>query len=162
MRKTLDFLKCYWFGLLMSLILLIGFLFFLLVLISPHNDLQKRGFVPCTDALAQNLLSCPKENKYTCSIKHILAHSWCHIEVIGEGFSFWWQGKQATPWSNYIYEPQTSTITDPNDDFYADYEAQGISPAWDMQQIIKMHENLEKQNALQSQIKEDKKDEKTK
>ena len=159
MRKFLAFLRYYWFGLLISFILLIGFLFFLLILVSPKQDVQKRGFIPCTEALAQNLLSCPQENKYSCGIKHILGNSWCNIKVIGKGWKDWWQGKQARPWSNYIYEPQISVSTDKNDEFYAEYKAKGITPELDMQNLIKMSQELDKKLAKQ---KEEKQDEKTK
>lgn len=153
MRKLLAFLKFYWFGLLMSFVLLVGFLFFLLILLSPRYDAQKRGFIPCTKALAQNLLNCPQEHKYSCGIKHILNNTWCDVKVVGQGWKNWWQGKQETPWSNYIFEPEVATPVDENDEFYADYKARGITPEWDMQNIIQMNEKLEKQIVVRTEEK---------
>lgn len=159
MRKLLAFLKCYWFSMLISFILLVSFLLFLLILLSPRYDTQKRGFIPCTEELAQNLLSCPQESKYSCGIKHILTNSWCDIKVIGQGWQNWWQGKQKTPWSNYIFKPEMNKPIDENDEFYADYKAQGISPELDMKNLIKMSDALDKHIAT---IKEDNKDEQKK
>lgn len=153
MRKLLAFLKYYWFGLLMSFILLMGFMLFLLILVSPKHDMQKRGFIPCTETLVQNLQTCPKDNKYSCGIKHVLANSWCNIKVIGKGWQYWWQGKQTTPWANYIFEPEILKTTDENDEFYAEYKEKGITPELDMQNLIKMSDELDKHIAT---IKEDK------
>lgn len=157
MRKFWSFFRHYWFGLLISSILMVSFLLFLLVLVSPRQDVQKRGFIPCTEALAQNLLSCSQENKYSCGIKHILANSWCDIKVIGRGWKDWWQGKQASPWSNYIYEPQHSDSVEENDEFYAEYKAKGISPELDMQNLIKMSQELDEKIAREEKEKQDEK-----
>lgn len=159
MKKLATFLKYYWFGLLMSFILLVGFMFFLLILLSPRYDVQKRGFIPCTEALAQNLLSCPQENKYSCGIKHILANSWCDLKVIGKGWKDWGQGKQSAPWSNYIFEPELPNMPAEDDEFYAEYIKKGITPTADMQNLIKMSDELETQI---SAAKEEKKNEKAK
>lgn len=166
MKKYFSFLKEHWFGLLMSFVILFGFLFFLLILLSPRYDAQKRGFIPCTESLAQNLLSCPQESKYSCGIKYIFINSWCDMKVIGKGFSDWLDGKQKAPWSNYIFEPELNTPIDETDEFYADYKARGISPQLEMQKLIEMHHNLENKNQQiikeQHQKKEEKKNEQEK
>ncbi len=155
MKKFWAFLKNYWFGLLMSFVLLMGFLFFLLIMLSPRYDAQKRGFIPCTENLVQNLAQCAPTEKYTCGIKHILANTWCDIKVIATGWKNWGQGKQATPWSNYIFEPEPITPIDENDEFYADYKARGLTARQDMQNLIKMGEALDQQVAAIKKEKED-------
>ena len=87
MAKFFAFIKEYWFGMLTGFILLVGFLFFLLILLSPRYDAQKRGFIPCTEALAQNLLSCPQDGKYSCIFAEIMKNTWCDVKVVAEGFS---------------------------------------------------------------------------
>lgn len=153
MRKFFGFLRYYWFGLLMSFILLIGFLFFLLVILSPRYDSQKRGFIPCTEELAQNLASCKAENKYSCGIKHILKHSWCNVQVIGQGFSAWWQGKQQTPWANYIFEPENAEVQPEN------FFEPGRHPDMELKHLQKLNEEIEKQNQKLEQTRKEKEDE---
>ena len=46
----MTFLKHHWFGLILSLFMLAYLLVFVLVLLSPRYDMQKRGFIPCTGA----------------------------------------------------------------------------------------------------------------
>lgn len=105
MLRFFSFLKHYWFGILASFILFLGFFFFLLVLVSPRQDAQKRGFIPCTEAMAQKMLACPAGSKYSCLFGSILENSWCDIKVVGRGFKLWIGGEQKAPWSNYIFTP---------------------------------------------------------
>lgn len=135
----------------MSFVILIGFLFFLLVLLSPRYDSQKRGFIPCTETLAQNLLNCPQESKYSCGIKHILHHSWCNVKVIGTGFSNWWHGKQETPWSNYIFEPEP--INRQDNSFFEP----GYHPELKIEHLQKLSAEIEKQNQKLGQKDEEEK-----
>lgn len=127
-------MKEYWFGFLISLILLIGFMFFLLVILSPRYDYQKRGFIPCTEAMAENIMACPKESKFTCGIKHILENTICDAKVIGKGFSLWMDGKQSTPWANYIFTPEI-----PEEKFFED-EVDNADDDANIEKIQKLEE----------------------
>ena len=141
MKKLYIFMKEYWFGFFISLILLFGFLFFLLVLVSPRYDLQKRGFIPCTETMAKNIMNCPEEKKFLCGIKAVLKNSWCDLGVIKQGFSLWFDGKQKTPWDNYIFEPVL-----PEDAFFEN----DVDRNMNMEQIKKLNEFMEMKDIKQN------------
>lgn len=147
MAKFWAFIKEYWFGMLTSFILLVGFLFFLLVLLSPRQDLKKRGFIPCTEALAQNILNCPAETKYRCIFGEIMQNSWCDIKVIGKGVRLWVGGKQSALWSNYIFKPETSEAAAAGDDLDAEFYQEGSHPELDLLKLQQLSDIIEKQNA---------------
>lgn len=155
MAKFFAFFKENWFGMLTSFILLVGFLFFLLVLLSPRQDLQKRGFIPCTEALAQNILSCPAETKYRCIFGEIMQNSWCDIKVIGSGFKLWASGKQGTPWANYIFKPEISGSAEQLDEIDTEFYNSSDHPELDLLKLQQLNEVMEKNNA-EIEAKQDK------
>ena len=79
----MTFLKHHWFGLILSLFMLAYLLVFVLVLLSPRYDVQKRGFIPCTETMAEQLIDC--DNGAWCMLKTIVRNGWCDAEVIGGG-----------------------------------------------------------------------------
>lgn len=91
----MTFLKHHWFGLILSLFMLAYLLVFVLVLLSPRYDMQKRGFIPCTEAMAERLIDC--DNGAWCMLKTIVRNGWCDAEVIGGGFRMWLRGEQKRP-----------------------------------------------------------------
>lgn len=147
MARFLGFFKEYWFGMLTSLILLMGFLFFLLVLLSPRQDIQKRGFIPCTETLAQNILDCPAETKYRCIFAEIMQNSWCDIKVIGLGFTNWIRGRQSTPWANYIFKPEISAAAENRDELDAEFYNSSPHPELDLLKLQQLNEIIEQNNA---------------
>lgn len=147
MTKFFLFVKEYWFGLLTSFILLVGFLFFLLVLLSPRYDLQKRGFIPCTETFAQNLQLCPRDGKYRCVFSEIMKNSWCDAKVIGSGFKLWVTGKQPAPWSNYIFKPELSESENDADELDAEFYAPGSHPELDLLKLQQLSDIIDKNNA---------------
>ena len=94
----MTFLKHHWFGLILSLFMLAYLLVFVLVLLSPRYDVQKRGFIPCTETMAERLIDC--DNGAWCMLKTIVRNGWCDAEVIGGGFRMWLRGEQKTPCLN--------------------------------------------------------------
>lgn len=147
MARFLGFFKEYWFGMLTSLILLVGFLFFLLVLLSPRQDIQKRGFIPCTETLAQNILNCPTDTKYRCIFAEIMQNSWCDIKVIGTGLTSWIQGRQSTPWANYIFRPEVYPADQNRDELDAEFYNSSAHPELDLLKLQQLNEIIEKNNA---------------
>ena len=111
----MRWIKEHWFGLLMSIFVLFVVLYFIIILVSPRYDLQRRGFIPCTEELAQNISAC-QENKLTCAMGAIWRNNLCDLRVIVQGFSAWLEGKQARPWSNYWFEPELLSDRPGNDD----------------------------------------------
>ena len=67
----MTFIKNHWFGLLLSLVVGFFMLVFALVLFSPREDLHSRGFIPCTEEMAYNMLGC-NENKAWCMLKEVV------------------------------------------------------------------------------------------
>ena len=73
--------------------------------ISPRQDLQKRGFIPCTETLVYNITDC-KPGQIKCPLQYLWQDMQCNVRVIADGFVLWSRGKQERPWSNYLFEPQ--------------------------------------------------------
>ena len=101
----MRFWKEHWFSLLMSLFLFCAITYFVIVFISPRYDIQRRGFVPCTEELADNVELCGKDN-VLCILSAIGTDNLCNLKVIAKGFQNWLDGEQSTPWSNYIFVPE--------------------------------------------------------
>lgn len=107
-------LQQHWFNILIALILFFSICFFTIIAFSPRVDAQKRGFIPCTEALSEQIENC--NTQIFCSLKAILKNSWCDAKVIGQGMKDWLKGTQPTPWSNYMFIPELYDTTD--DEFY--------------------------------------------
>lgn len=104
----MNFLKQYWFGLFLAIITSFFVLVFIIVLFAPRQDELKRGFIPCTEKMAEEMLSCESNRKVFCMLKAVVKNNFCDIDVIGEGLKKWLLGEQKTPWANYYFTPQLS------------------------------------------------------
>ena len=143
----MKFIKHNWFGIIAGILILSGFALFLIVLFSPRQDNQNRGFIPCTEEMAVRLLDCNK--KVGCTLKAVLNNSLCDASVIGKGFSLWLKGEQTTPWANYFFEPDLNSetkIPQEVEDFYKE----NPNMHQDMLRLQKLHEDLQK-NSLVNQ-----------
>lgn len=137
----MKFIQKHWFGMLIGFMVLVFCILFILVMLSPRQDMQKRGFIPCTEAMAEQLLSC--ENKVFCSLSAIIQNSWCDMKVVGRGVRDWAKGQQATPWENYIYTPEF-----PTDEFFdeqarAAYLSKTPDIEAEMQRLHELNKELE-------------------
>lgn len=155
MKKLLNYIKYYWFGFLIGTIIFISVSFFLIIMLSPKQDLEKRGFIPCTEQLAQNLYLCTQKEKYSCVVKEILKNSLCDGKVIVQGFSDWWNGKQSTPWANYFFTPKLLEHR------WLDGQV-GEHPELSIEHLQKLSEELDRKNQELKNKQEDKKNEETK
>ena len=133
--------KEYWFGLFMSVFTLIAVLYVTIIFISPRYDIQRRGFIPCTEKLAQNIAACP-DGALFCTMQAILNNNLCDMEVIGQGVKNWLNGKQDKPWSNYIFEPELIGGLPGNDD-----------P--DLEEIYQQHSNFAEEMAKLKQLEQE-------
>ena len=98
----------------MSLIVGVFLVEFFLILFAPHYDLQKRGFVPCTEAMAEDVANC--NGKSFCVMKSVIKNMACDTKVIGHGFSEWVKGNQPRPWSNYYFIPEYPQVENESDE----------------------------------------------
>lgn len=146
MVKLISFIRHYWFGLLASVILFVGIVFFLLVLISPRQDSQKRGFIPCTEAMAEGMMSCPDDGKIRCMLGHILQNSWCDMRVVGRGFRLWFAGEQKAPWSNYIFTPELEEPDDAEDEELNQFRQENPHLDLELEYMKKLNKQLEETN----------------
>ena len=71
----MGFVRQHWFGFIVTLVLLLSALLFLIVLFSPRQDNQKRGFIPCTETMAAALYDC--RGRSFCMLGAILENSRC-------------------------------------------------------------------------------------
>ncbi len=112
----LKFIKIHWFGLIVSTIFALSIAIIIIVLISPHQNEQNKGFSPCTQQMITDINECNKKN--TCVLKSLLKNNLCNIKIIGSGISLWLGGKQETPWDNYLFEEKKPQISPELQDFY--------------------------------------------
>lgn len=141
----MNFIKHYWFGLLSSSIVFLGFFLFLLVLVSPRTDVQKRGFIPCTEAMAEGMTSCPQSRQYRCMFGYILKNSWCDIKVVGTGLKLWAKREQKTPWSNFIFVPELPVDPDAQEDeVLQEFYENNPNFRFDMNKLKSLNDSLEK------------------
>ena len=128
-------LKKHWFTILVLTFVLLFATFFTVIAISPKQDLQRRGFIPCTEVLAEKLYECKKDK--WCGIQVILNNTYCDIKVVSKGLNLWVRGDQPTPWSNYIFEPELYL-----DEEVKEFYEQNPNIEEDMQELIELNKNL--------------------
>lgn len=138
----MNFIKYHWFGLFASIFILFWVLVFALVLASPRQDNQKRGFVACTDTLVAQLLDCKKEGKL-CMLKSIVKNSACDVGVIAKGFGNWLKGAQSTPWANYIFIPELGVEETAPDEVLQEYYDNNPQLNQEMENLKKLNKELE-------------------
>ena len=101
----IKFIKNYWFELLLGLCLVLFLLFSLVVGIAPHNDAKGRGFTKCTSEMIFVLQQTDKLSVMK-AVKMVGEGYWCYALVMKEGVTLFVEGKQKTPWSNYLFEEE--------------------------------------------------------
>ena len=138
----ISLLRRYWFSACMSIFLLGAFLYFIIVFTSPRYDIQRRGFVPCTEKLAIDIENCGKNN-ILCILGSIGKDNICNIQVIGHGMSAWLQGEQRTPWANYIFEPELPTQPQTTDEGIEEFYQENPNIHQEMQQLKKLNKEQE-------------------
>ena len=134
----MGFVRQHWFGFIVTLVLLLSALLFLIVLFSPRQDNQKRGFIPCTETMAAALYDC--RGRSFCMLGAILENSRCDAAVVLTGLGDWVKGKQPSPWSNYFFTPDLEPeeeLAPEVQEFYQD----NPNLRRDMKQLEAMHEH---------------------
>ena len=96
----------HWFGLILSVMVLVCACFVLVDAIAPHGDAKMRGFTPCTYTMATELGQTGEAVKVIEVMKIVGRGFFCYGKVMKEGMSLFWHGKQKTPWANYLFEPE--------------------------------------------------------
>lgn len=152
----MSFIKNHWFGLFGSIVVFVFMCVFILVILSPRQDAQNRGFIPCTKQLAEKLLNCPQDSKIACLFNAIVKNTWCDMKVIGNGFWEWTKGSQKTPWSNYIFVPQDIRDETFDAETEAEYLKNNPLPTIEMQELQKLNEELENE-IIREEVDEDEK-----
>ena len=141
----MNFIKNHWFGLIVSLVTLAFLCVFALVLVAPHQDEQKRGFVPCTEKMAEQLHECRGQN--LCALESVINNTLCNIKVVGQGISLWIAGKQTRPWSNYLFEPELKQPTAADDfeteESLEEYYQNNPDISLEMSELYKLNQQLE-------------------
>lgn len=142
----MQFIKTHWFGLFVSLITFMFLSVFAVVLIAPHQDEQKRGFVPCTEKMAEELHECRGQN--FCALESVINNTMCNMKVIGQGVKMWVTGEQSLPWSNYLFEPEikkpSATEDVETDESLEEYYRSSPDISLEMSELYKKNQQLEK------------------
>ncbi len=150
------FIKHHWFGLLSGAIVFVFMGLFMLVLLSPREDARNRGFIPCTQALAAQLLDCGEEQRIFCVAGAVLQNTWCDMKVVGAGFGGWISGNQAAPWSNYIFIPEKGSDAMFDEAARAEYLKNNPQPALEMEKLRQLNKELENE-IIREEVDEDEK-----
>ena len=122
---------------------LLGFLVFfvaymvVMLVVSPRQDLQKRGFIPCTEEFVLSVADCTR-GEMICPLKYLWHDTTCNATVILDGFGAWVRGKQPTPWANYLFVPELSEQS-AREDYNGDIAA-------DMQDLEAQSQFIERKN----------------
>ena len=135
------FFHLLYYFLLIFLVLVVIYMSVMLA-ISPKNDMQKRGFIPCTEKLVIDVSSCER-GKMLCPLKYLWQDMECNMLVIADGLGNWVRGKQNRPWSNYLFEPDLALEDD------VEYEGNIVADMADLEaqsQFIN-HKKQELENA---------------
>ncbi|MBR2273881.1 MAG: hypothetical protein IJ864_03500 [Alphaproteobacteria bacterium] len=101
-----KFFREYWFGLLLSTIVVIFALFTVIITVAPDSDARMRGFTPCTYQMAARLSQGTKL-KVGEAFKVVWESYGCYLRVMHEGWKGYLHNQQPTPWANYLFEPET-------------------------------------------------------
>ena len=141
-EQIFGFAKHYWFAILLSTFVLMYLSIFLLVLFSPKQDELNRGFIPCTQKMAQQILSGEKKSSSTL-VKAIIENTYCDTKVVFRGFADWMSGKQETPWANYMFEPQIYNQIDATDEELIKFYNENPNISKDMEELDKQRLKLE-------------------
>lgn len=102
MEKFFKLLYYYCLGLFVAFIVYMTIVMY----ISPRQDAEKRGFIPCTEELVHNLSGC-ETGKMGCAMGYLWDDMQCNVSVVLSGLGAWVKGQQPTPWANYLFVPVT-------------------------------------------------------
>lgn len=117
------FFHLLYYYLLALLVIFVAYMALALVM-SPRQDLQKRGFIPCTEDFVLQVSDCTRGNML-CPLQYLWRDTTCNATVILDGLGAWVRGRQPTPWANYLFVPtlsEPSAITDYDGDVVADMQ----------------------------------------
>lgn len=137
----MNFIKNHWFGALIWMWTIIFALFMAVVLLSPHHDLKNRGFTFCTQKLSEDLALC--ERFSLCTTKTIFYNTWCDIKVIAKSFRDWYDGKNAYPWSGFLFKPATIQQSFFDDEEIKEYMQEHPDTLAEMEQLKILGKDLE-------------------
>ena len=137
----MNFIKKYWFGSLISLIICCFLILFLLLIISPKQDAKSRGFIKCTQQMIEDIYDCNR--KIWCSIKAIGNNTLCDIGIVVEGITLWIDDKQSYPWSNYIFEPEITENSFFDEEARQEYLKNNPNVKNEMMRLDKLRKDLE-------------------
>jgi len=112
--------------------------FCIIIVSSPREDLQKRGFIPCTETMIAELHDC--EGIVWCTVKAILKNAACDFKVIKKGFGGWLRGEQETPWANYLFAAEKE---DDFEEILRQFYDENPDIAGEMRRLKELHEELE-------------------
>lgn len=110
-----NFIKTHWFGLSISIIIALFIAEFFLILYSPHQDENEKGFSLCTKTMTDNVINCNQQT--WCVLKAVSKNYLCYNIVIYKGFTNWLAGNAETPWSDYFY-PEVDEYSEELAEFY--------------------------------------------
>ena len=99
-----EFIKKYWFGGLLSLFSLVVLGVVCVVSIAPHSSKEMKGFSVCTYKMADELAVYGARKEISGVVQAIVESYVCYAEVMVDGLKLWVEGKQDTPWANYLFE----------------------------------------------------------
>ena len=146
------FIRRHCFNLLISLFILGSMGITLIIAFAPKEDKLKRGFIACTNQLADKVTGC--QGDFWCAGKAVFANTACDIHVIAKGVQLWLEGKQPKPWSNYFFTPDLSHLQNILNENAELFYQENPSYRQDFEDLKKQYELLEEQTENDKQNNE--------
>ena len=137
----MHFIKRHWFNFLMVLLIICGISLTLLIAFSPKEDAQNRGFIPCTQKLANRVVLC--NGHLWCTTKAVIQNGWCDAKVIGQGIKLWINREQSAPWSNYYFTPDLSHVQNALNEHSELFYQENPNYIEDFEKLKQEHQKLE-------------------
>ncbi len=126
----------------MTIVVVLFMVEFFLILNSPRQNADGKGFSACTQTMIDNLHNC-NQNTW-CAFKTVSKNYICYNAVIYKGFKNWLFGDAKTPWSDYFYAEENQFAPE-LEDFYNE------NP-----NIVEQMQTLRQQNLKLEKINENK------
>lgn len=119
---------------------LIAFTIYLIAVlsVSPKNDAQNRGFIPCTKELVVQVSECGRGSLW-CMAKGIWQDTKCNVKVVASGVKMWMWREQPTPWANYLFVPSAEAELD-EDNPYTGVVAEDVQTLENQRSFIEQHQ----------------------
>ena len=153
----MNYIKQHWFSIMISAFMSYFLLIFILVVVSPQKDDLNRGFIPCSIAQSDKIISCENSGAM-CILNGIIKGNLCYMKVFNIGIYNFITAKQPRPWSNYMFTPELKlqeNATKDQDDGLKELLKQKPTLITDIEKVKQKNLELQKKLSLNNSEEND-------